>query len=111
MPFSDAFGAEADGSSGSMTDAGVSVTFGSPTGTGIIAAVRGVFDTGLEVDETVATAAMTAGSLMAGLDLRTGRFALQPFERGTLGRLDPGPATQEGRAGARSAASAATRRW
>lgn len=89
--FKDATGTRVAGSSGNMLDVGASATVGHPGDVGISFGLHGVFDTGMDFENSVATAAMTSGRLTFGLDLLVGRLSVQPFASGTLGRLDLGP--------------------
>jgi hypothetical protein len=91
--FSDAAGDRVAGSRGNTLDLGVSVIVGRAGSMGLVLGIDGAFDSGLDLDNTVATAAITSAALTAGLDLPVGRVALRPFVRGTVGRLDLGPET------------------
>jgi hypothetical protein len=93
LEFTDGSGGRIAGSSGSGFDAGISATLGGATGAGFVLGVRGAFDTGLDLDNSLATAAMTAGTATLGLELRSRRFTLRPFIEGTIGSVDSGPST------------------
>jgi hypothetical protein len=93
LEFTDGSGARIAGSSGGGFDAGISATIGGARGPGFVIGGRGAFETGLDLDNTLATAALTAGTATVGLELRSSRFTLQPFVEGTIGSVDTGPAT------------------
>jgi hypothetical protein len=86
-------GTKAAGSSGNVFDASLEMVTGSPDRTGLFLRADGRFNSGLAVDNTIATAAMTSGGLSLGIAAPIGRATLQPFVRGQIGRLDTGPAT------------------
>jgi hypothetical protein len=88
--FQDGSGVTVGGSSGAMIDAGASATLGRATGLGLVITVDGAFDTGLAVDETLATARMSGAGLSLGLEVLARRLALRPYVRGSLHRIDPG---------------------
>lgn len=81
-----------DGSSGTVLDAGISTVRGTPGRTGLILRADVMLDTGLEVDNSLATAGATIGSVTVGLSLPAGRSALEPWVRWHMGTVDTGPA-------------------
>lgn len=89
--FSDDDGRSVAGSSGSVVDAGLSLRFGRPRGLGFLVGVGGAFDSGLDVDPSLATAAMTSGEVTVGLGIPAGRWSVQPYARLRVGTLDLGP--------------------
>ena len=57
----------------------------------LVATVDGRYHTGLDVDRTLATAAVAAGGVTIGWARDLGdAYTLQPFVRGQLGTLDSG---------------------
>jgi len=58
--------------------------------TSILTEVSGVYQTGLNVNTSLAAAGMTSGGLTLGLAQQMGSFQLTPFVRGQVGRLDTG---------------------
>jgi hypothetical protein len=77
-----------DQSSGNYLDAGIRGVFAAGTATGILTTVNFRHQTGLEVDQTLATARMVSGALTVGLVHQLGSdYVLQPFVRCQLGRL------------------------
>jgi hypothetical protein len=75
-------------SSGNYLDAGVRSVIASGTATGILAAVNFRHQTGLESDETIATARMVSGALTVGVVRNIGSsYSVQPFVRGQVGRI------------------------
>ncbi|MGH7466581.1 MAG: hypothetical protein ACRENP_01200 [Longimicrobiales bacterium] len=88
--FQDASGLSVAGSSGTAIDAGASATIGRARGVGVAVALDGAYDTGLAVDETVATARMSGAALSLGLDILVRRLVIRPYVRGSFHRIDPG---------------------
>lgn len=91
-------GAVAAGSSGNRMETRIEVVTGPTARPGLLVRLDGLFDSGLEVDNTITTAAMTAGGLTVGAVLPIGRLLLQPFVNGRVGRLDTGPFTTKAKA-------------
>ncbi|MGE3618190.1 MAG: hypothetical protein AB7L66_20125, partial [Gemmatimonadales bacterium] len=58
----------------------------------VFARLEGRLDGGLEVDQTITTAAANLATLTLGLTLRSGRATVEPFASIGGGRLDAGPA-------------------
>ncbi len=95
-------GAQVDGSSGNYLDAGVRGVFVATPRTGVLMALNLRHQTGLDVDNTLATAAVRSGALTLGIvqQLPHG-YTLRPFVRGQLGKIESGDvsATATGVAG------------
>jgi hypothetical protein len=91
--FEEGDGGKVSGSSGTVVNGAIAATIGGASGVGIVLGLDGFLDSGLEVDNTVATAAMTSAAFTLGLELPRGQITLLPFVRGTLGRLDSGATT------------------
>lgn len=89
--YSGSNGEKAAGSSGNILQASLGFVTGRGQGLGLSLRVDGLLDSGLEVDNTITTAAMTSGGVSLGLFVPVGRAVLQPFVRGQLGKLDTGP--------------------
>ena len=83
-------GEKASGSSGNLVEGSLGFITGQGGRAGLAVRVEGRFDSGLEVDNTITTAAMTSGGLTVGLFAPIGRATLQPFVRAQIGRLDTG---------------------
>jgi hypothetical protein len=84
-------GVEAPGSSGNYVDAGVRGVVAAAPATDILMALDVRHQTGLSVDNTLATAAMRSGAITIGLVRALTRgYALRPFVRGQLGRITSG---------------------
>jgi hypothetical protein len=75
-------------SSGNYFDAGIRGVLPSGRATGLVAGVNFRHQTGLESDETIATARMVSGALTLGIahDLGGG-YSAQPFVRGQVGSI------------------------
>lgn len=86
------------GSSGNSADVGFGLTSGRPGSVGLVVGLDGVFDSGLTVDNTLATAAMNSGTGTLGLEIPLGRLIVRPFGQLTYGKLDLGPASTTARA-------------
>lgn len=78
------------GSSGNQLDARLQARFGVPRRFGWWFGVDGHFDTGLDVDQSLVTAAMSSVGGSLGLSLPIGAVALEPSIRGSIGTLDTG---------------------
>jgi hypothetical protein len=76
------------GSSGNYLDFGVRGVVGAGRSLAVVARLDGRHQTGLDVDNTLATAAIVSGAATVGLAYERGRYALQPFVRGQLGTID-----------------------
>jgi len=94
--FTDNAGNKAPGSSGRTIDSRIAVTIGRAGRAGLLLALDGLLDSGLDIDNAVATAAMTSAAFTVGLDLSAGRVVLQPFVRGGFGNLDVASETTSG---------------
>ncbi|HEY8256196.1 MAG TPA: hypothetical protein VIG08_00915 [Gemmatimonadales bacterium] len=77
-----------DNSSGNYLDAGIRSVIASGPATGILAAVNFRHQTGLDSDQTIATARMVSAAVTLGVarDIGGG-FSVQPFVRGQIGRI------------------------
>ncbi len=84
-------GMSAAGSNGNRFETSLEVTTGAPGRTGLLARLDGRLDSGLTIDNTITTAAMTGGGLTLGAIVPVGRATLQPYLRAQLGRVDTGP--------------------
>jgi len=84
-------GTRAAGSSGNALEVGIQGITGVAGRTGFFFRVDGWVDGGLEVDNTITTAAMNAVGVTLGLSIPAGRASVQPFLRGQVGKLDTGP--------------------
>ena len=91
--YTGAAGLKTPGSSGNVFEAAVEGVSGAPGHTGLVFRVDGRLDGGLEVDNTITTAAMTAVGLTLGLSVPAGSATVIPFVRGQVGSLDTGPAS------------------
>lgn len=94
--FTNGSGEKAPGSSGNSADARIAATIGRAGRFGLLLAFDGVFDSGLDIDDTVATAAMTSATFTLGVDRSAGRVSFQPFVRGGFGSLDVGTESTTG---------------
>jgi hypothetical protein len=76
-------------SSGNYLDAGIRSIIDAGAATGVLAAANFRHQTGLEADNTIATAAIVSGAVTLGVvrDLGGG-YILQPFVRGQVGRIN-----------------------
>ncbi|MEP7383413.1 MAG: hypothetical protein ABI910_17140, partial [Gemmatimonadota bacterium] len=83
-------GHSVDGSSGNQFDARLHARFGVPRRFGWWLGIDGHVDTGLDVDQSLATAAMSAVGGSLGLSLPLGAVALEPAIRASLGSVDTG---------------------
>ncbi len=95
-------GVRVDGSSGNYLDAGVRGVFVAAPNTGVLMALNLRHQTGLDVDNTLATAAVRSGALTLGIVQQLPRgYTLRPFVRGQLGKIESGDvsATATGVAG------------
>jgi hypothetical protein len=85
-------GEKVEGSSGNVIDFGIGGTLGRPDALGYVMRLDGRYDGGLEVDNSITTAAMVAGGATLGLAIPVGRTsAVQPFVRAQFGQIDTGP--------------------
>ncbi len=76
-------------SSGNYLDAGIRGVLPAGPATGILAALNFRHQTGLDTDETIATAGMVSGALTVGLIRSVGSgYTIQPFVRGQIGRIE-----------------------
>jgi hypothetical protein len=75
-------------SSGNYFDAGVRSVISAGTSTGVLAMANFRHQTGLEADNTIATAGIVSGALTLGVVRDIGRaYSVQPFVRGQVGRI------------------------
>jgi hypothetical protein len=77
-----------DQSGGNYFDAGIRGVMASGPATGILAALNFRHQTGLDTDETIATAGMVSGALTLGI-LRSfgGGYTIHPYVRGQIGSI------------------------
>ena len=76
-------------SSGNYLDAGIRGVIPSGPATGILAALNFRHQTGLDTDETIATAGMVSGALTVGILRSLGSgYTIQPFVRGQIGSIE-----------------------
>jgi hypothetical protein len=80
-------GASVPKSSGNYLDAGLRLLYPLSTTLGLITAGNFRHQTGLESDNTIATAAFRAGAVSLGLTKRLGNFDLQPLVRAQAGTI------------------------
>lgn len=83
-------GAKVDGSSGNYLEAGVRSVRPIGRATDLLAGAQFRHHTGLDVDRTLATAAVAAGSVTVGLSRVLGILIVQPYMRAQVGTLDTG---------------------
>lgn len=83
-------GRRVDGSNGNQLDARLQARFGVPRRFGWWFGVDGHVDSGLDVDQSLATAAMSAFGSSLGLSLPIGAVSLEPSVRGSVGTFDTG---------------------
>jgi hypothetical protein len=91
--YTDGAGTRVAGSSGGSIDGGISGTIGGPSSLGLVVHVDGRYDTGMDVDNSVITAAAFSGGVTLGVAVPLGPSVLQPFVRAQYGRIDSGPRT------------------
>ncbi len=85
------------GSSGNQIEGGLRIVIPAGRSMGILVALDGRHHTGLEVDESLATAAMAGGGATLGLEIGGGAFVMQPFVRGQFARIDAGGSKTDAR--------------
>lgn len=84
-------GVSVDGSSGNYLDAGVRGVYAATPSTGVLVALNLRHQTGLNVDNTLATAGVRSGALTLGIVRELPRgYTLRPFVRGQLGKIESG---------------------
>lgn len=83
-------GRRVDGSNGNQLDARLQARFGVPRRFGWWFGIDGHVDSGLDVDQSLATAAMSAFGGSLGLSLPIGAVSLEPSIRGSVGTFDTG---------------------
>jgi hypothetical protein len=88
--FTTADGSKAGGSSGNVLGTELEFVTGGPRGAGLYVRANGRLDSGLEVDNTITTAAMTEGGLTIGVASHGARTTVLPWIRAQAGRLDTG---------------------
>jgi hypothetical protein len=87
-------GASVDGSSGNYLDAGVRGVFVAAPNTGVLMALNLRHQTGLDVDNTLATAGVRSGALTLGIVQQLSHgYTLRPFVRGQWGKIESGDAS------------------
>jgi hypothetical protein len=95
-PFALPNGDKAPGSNGNVFEAGVAASVGRPQSIGLFLRVDGIWDSGLDIDQSIATAAMTSAALSVGVTIPAGNAMIVPFGRIIRGQLDTGPQTVNG---------------
>ncbi|HEU4631450.1 MAG TPA: hypothetical protein VFS08_16980 [Gemmatimonadaceae bacterium] len=83
-------GAPVAGSDGNYLDAGLRAVRPLGGRTDLLAGLQLRHQTGLDVDESLATAGAVAGGVTLGLSRTVGRLLVQPYVRAQLGRLEAG---------------------
>jgi hypothetical protein len=84
-------GQKTPNSSANYLDVGFRAVAGLAPSTGLLFAINGRHQTGLDSDDLLTTAAIASGSLTLGLQQRlAGNYSLQPFVRVQGGRLESG---------------------
>jgi len=83
-------GLTVSGSSGNQLDVRLRAHFGEPRRLGWWIGGDARFDTGLDVDNSLATAAMSAGGGSLGLSIPLGAVDLEPAIRASIGSIDTG---------------------
>lgn len=91
--FRDATGVTATGSDGNVFDAGLRATLGRPRGFGLVLRADAYIDSGLEIDESLATAATNMAVGTIGIAIPLGSASFVPYVRFQRGRIDTGPET------------------
>lgn len=89
-------GRRVDGSNGNQLDARLQARFGVPRRFGWWFGIDGHVDSGLDVDQSLATAAMSAFGGSLGLSLPIGAVSLEPSIRGSVGTFDTGAISTRG---------------
>jgi hypothetical protein len=84
-------GVKAPGSSGTVFDAGVRTIVGRPRAVGIILRADAMVDSGLEFDNSLATAGATILAGTVGLSIPTGSRSFEIVARLQTGQIDSGP--------------------
>lgn len=83
-------GLTAEGSSGNSVDARLRARWGAPGRLGFLLGAEGRFDTGLDVDESLATAAGSAVGATLGISIPIGGVSIDPAVRYVIGTIDTG---------------------
>jgi hypothetical protein len=83
-------GERVDGTNGNELELGAEGLLPLNSGVSFVAGVHGRHNTGLSVDNTLATAAVASGGVDIGLAWRTGPLIFRPTIGGEVGRLDSG---------------------
>lgn len=83
-------GETAVGSSGNSIDARIRARWGGAGRVGVLLGAEGRFDTGLDIDASLAAAAMTAFGGTLGVSLPLGGISLDPAVRAVIGTIDTG---------------------
>jgi hypothetical protein len=91
--FTAADGTTTEGSSGNVFEAALEMIRGGARGLGVYLRADARMDAGLEIDNTIATAAMTSAGASLGLSFTRGTISVLPFVRAQAGNIDVGPAS------------------
>ena len=84
-------------SSGNYLDAGIRSVIAAGAATGVLAVANFRHQTGLEADNTLATAGIASGALTLGVVRELGGgYSVQPFLRGQVGRISTGGESSTG---------------
>lgn len=89
-PFTRADGSRPRGAYGNEMDAGVTGRLALRRTLALVTGVDGQWQTGLQVDNTLATAAIRSAGATLGLEYTHGGLTLRPFAHGRLGTVDTG---------------------
>ncbi len=80
-------GVTVENSNGVYVDGGVRTSIPVLRRTDVVFAADGRFHSGLAIDEGLPTAGVTSGTVTFALSQRAGQLSIQPFVRGTAGRV------------------------
>jgi hypothetical protein len=86
-------GNSVDGSRANYLDVGVNSVLTMGPSTALAMVLNGRHQTGMRVDNTLATAAVRSAAIQLGVEQQFGTFSVQPFVRGQLGQLKSGDET------------------
>lgn len=86
-------GSKVAGSSGTVIDFVVNAVRGRPGAFALIVRADAMIDSGLEVDNSLATAGGSVAGALLGLSVPAGQGTIEPFVRWQTGRIDTGPAS------------------
>jgi hypothetical protein len=95
-PFTGLDGAEVAGSSGTAFDVTLRMVRGRPRALGLVFGANATIDSGLEVDNSLATAGGSVFGATFGLSVPAGRSVFEPYVRWATGQIDTGPQSTTG---------------